>query len=169
MIKIENLSKSFGDKILMDSINYHFPAGEKIALVGDNGAGKTTFLNIITKTETADSGSITQPEKLSIAFLPQVPNPTPESTILNECIAGNTVIKSLKERMDQALLKMEHEPENSKHINSFESAESSYLSAGGYGVAAKASLILSGLGFEQSIFDTSPKSLSGGWRMQRSF
>ena len=66
MIRIENLSKSFTDRILLDHLNYHFPENERIALVGANGQGKTTLLNILTRKETPNSGQVTQPKSMSL-------------------------------------------------------------------------------------------------------
>ena len=166
MIKIEQIHKSYGDKVLMDSVSYHFPTGEKIALVGDNGAGKSTLLNILTQNEHPDSGTITKAEKATTGFLPQMPNPCPEATILEECIAGNSEIKTLKEQIKNALTSLEEDPKNEKYLEQFEAAEFKYKSHGGYSIESEASSILSGLGFEQNILQKSPLSLSGGWRMR---
>ena len=69
MIKIENLSKAFGKKRILQNAVYHFPAKERIALVGPNGIGKSTLLNILCGLDTADSGHVQIPHKTVIRLL----------------------------------------------------------------------------------------------------
>ncbi|MEI8295730.1 MAG: ATP-binding cassette domain-containing protein, partial [Alphaproteobacteria bacterium] len=96
MIRLENLSKSFADKIILNRVQYHFPEGERIALVGANGAGKTTLLNIITNIDESDSGLVIKPREMRLAFLPQAFNATPEATLRLECMAGHKDLHQLQ-------------------------------------------------------------------------
>ncbi|MFK7823377.1 MAG: ABC-F family ATP-binding cassette domain-containing protein [Oligoflexales bacterium] len=165
MIRIENLVKSYGNKILMRGASFHFPHGEKIALIGDNGAGKSTLLNMITELESPDEGTILKPQKISLGYLPQEPNNHPKPTVIEECEAGNKHLVDLKFKMDAAVktMEMDHQEDS---IQTYEAAETAYKSAGGYSLTAKASSILSGLGFSPEILKESPLKLSGGWRMR---
>ena len=165
MIRIENLVKTYGNKTLLRGASFHFPNGEKIALIGDNGAGKSTLLNMITELETPDDGAILRPQKISLGYLPQEPNSNPKSRVIDECEAGNEHIVSLKAKMDAAIKKMETDHQESS-IQAYEAAETAYKSAGGYSLNAKASSILSGLGFSSEVLNQSPLQLSGGWRMR---
>lgn len=161
MLRILDLTKTYGNQVLFDKISYHFPASERIALVGANGAGKTTLLNIITGLDNPDDGKIVAPNDLSIGFLPQKPNENPADTVISECQSGAKKIIELK-RLMEALINAEDE----KSILAYESAESEFRLAGGYLSEARAHSILSGLGFSAEMTSQSPRLLSGGWRMR---
>ncbi|MFW7379353.1 MAG: ABC-F family ATP-binding cassette domain-containing protein [Oligoflexus sp.] len=165
MIQIQELTKRFGDKVLFDLINYQFPTGERIALVGANGAGKTTLLNIICHLEEADSGQIIIPQNVSLGYLPQEPNPKPEPTVLQECLAGAKELFALRKKLEQLTSRManDHDP---KLVSQYEESEAKFRIQGGYAIEAKAHTILEGLGFSQEKLTQAPTELSGGWRMR---
>ena len=71
LLTIENLTKSFGEKLLFEDISFGINAGQKSALIARNGAGKSTLLDIIMGRTLQDNGRITKREKLHIAYLPQ--------------------------------------------------------------------------------------------------
>jgi ATP-binding cassette subfamily F protein 3 len=165
MIRIDSLNKAYGDKKLLDNISYHFPEGEKIALIGANGQGKTTLLNILTGQDFSDSGNITKPKDCTIGYLPQTHNPNPEETIFTECLTGHKTLSSLKHQMDEILHKMavnyeEHDYDNYDHFLK------QYENLGGYQLEGKCERILLGLGFKREQFEVHPSTLSGGWRMR---
>lgn len=165
MIRIERLKKSYGLKLLFQDASYHFPPGERIALVGANGAGKTTLLNILCGIEEADDGEVLIPGDISLGYLPQKPNPTPEATIALECEAGAAKIALLKVRLAQLVEQMSHSTSD-KLLAEYEATETAFRQAGGYALRARATTILAGLGFRSSQFEQSPLVLSGGWRMR---
>lgn len=165
MLRIQNLSKAFGDKVLFNAISYHFPEGEKVALVGANGQGKTTLLNIMTGRDYPDSGEVTKPKDAIIAYLPQSPNPKPASSILIECLSGHEAAHKLKVRMDVLLKKMETDY-NEHDLEEYTNALTHFENLGGYELEGKAEQILLGLGFSREQLDQDPLSLSGGWRMR---
>ncbi len=158
MLRIENLKKSFGNKLLFEGACYHFPEGERIALVGANGAGKTSLLNLLSGVDQPDDGQILKPSKTRVGYLPQKPNPHPRPTILTEGMAGATETMELKERMDEAMAK--------NSADAYEKAEAAFRLSGGYSLESKATSILTGLGFKQQDLGRSPTELSGGWRMR---
>lgn len=165
MIRIENIHKSYGEKILLNGASYHFPEGEKVALIGENGTGKSTLLNIITGLESQDDGEVLIPGRTSPGFLPQEPNPNPEATVQAECEAGAVRLRELDTRMQQLLVTLETDS-SPKTISAYETTESEFRSKGGYELASRASSILAGLGFSEEQLTQSPKDLSGGWRMR---
>lgn len=165
MIRLENLTKTFGNKILLDHVTCHFPTSEKIALIGDNGAGKTTLLNILCQLETQDQGQIIAPRNLSIGYLPQEPNPHPKKTVLKECQSGHKELMMLEEEMEKSLQLLEEEPNEINCLN-YNHAEQIFQQKDGYQWHAKAQSILIGLGFNQEQLEKSPIELSGGWRMR---
>ena len=103
MIRLEKITKKYADQKVLESITYHFPQKERIALVGANGQGKTTLLNVITGQDEADNGQIIQPKNARVAFLPQSFSETPLATILSECMSGHQVIYTYKTQMEDSL------------------------------------------------------------------
>lgn len=165
MLRIQNISKAYGDKVLFKEISYHFPEGEKVALVGANGQGKTTLLNIMTGRDYADSGEISKPKEAMVAYLPQSPNPTPASSLLVECLSGHETAYKLKQEMDRLLQNMEQNYQESD-LEKYTAALTQFENLGGYELEGRAEQILLGLGFKREQLDVSPLTLSGGWRMR---
>lgn len=161
MLRINGITKSFGQRTLFADLHYQFPNAERIALVGANGAGKTTLLNIMCGLDSPDAGEILIPSEITVGYLPQKPNESPEETVLKECESGSKNLIQLRKIMDTALQRTD---ENA--IHDYEHAESAFRLAGGYSLESRANLILKGLGFSPELVDKSPKSLSGGWRMR---
>lgn len=166
MIRIEGLSKSFGLKSVLGDVSFHFPDGERIALVGANGAGKTTFLDILTGTLDADRGEILRPSRLKLGYLPQEPNPSPESTVLEEVLCGgHGHIQDLVRRHRKVSLELEAGYSEAIH-RAWEDVDQEYRLSNGYALDGIARSILSGLGFRDGMLEQSPRTLSGGWRMR---
>ena len=160
MIIVRELTKKFGDRFIINNFSFQFPKNGRIAIIGANGVGKTTFLNILCGLEEYDSGSIIVTNDCVLGYLPQSPNENPKNTILEECISGNKEIALLHEKLDQALLNIaENYPE-------YEKIEAEFSQKGGYAIESDAKGILVGLGFENEQFDQNPLTLSGGWRMR---
>lgn len=165
MIILNNLTKNFGSKRIINDFSYQFPKSAKIAIVGANGVGKTTFLNIISGIEEHDSGNIIIPNDCIVGYLPQSPCKNPKDTILNECICGSKKLSSLQIQLNQALKDIEESYSEEKYFK-YESLETEFSNLGGYELEADAKGILIGLGFEHSQLDQSPNQLSGGWKMR---
>lgn len=165
MIIVQNLNKSFGDKVVIRDFSYHFPSNANIGIVGPNGAGKTTLLNIITGIEEHNSGEVIIPKNCVVGYLPQSPSPTPLPTILEECVSGNQTLIDIRKKLNDSLKKME-ESYSDEIFNEYESFEKEFSNKGGYALEAEAKGILVGLGFETIQFNQPPLELSGGWRMR---
>ena len=71
MIQLANLSKSFGDRVLLDSVSWQIDNRERVGLSGPNGAGKTTLLKMLAGFDEPDSGLVVKPSGLTIGYLPQ--------------------------------------------------------------------------------------------------
>lgn len=165
MIRIEKLSKSFGDKVILNTVSYHFPAKERIALVGANGQGKTTLLNIICGLDYADDGQIIRPNDMRVSFLPQSPSANPMPTILQECLSGHKELFQMKERMDDILHRMTIDY-NEAEYEEYDKLLKAYENGGGYQLEGMAEKIILGLGFTKEQLEMNPTTLSGGWRMR---
>jgi ATP-binding cassette, subfamily F, member 3 len=165
MIRLNNISKAYADKIILNQVSYHFPERERIALVGANGQGKTTLLNILTAKEEADGGSVIKPKSMRLGFLSQSPSPKPKPTILQECVAGHKIIADLQAEMDAILKQFEQEYCEESYAR-YESLLKAFESENGYQLEGHAKKALIGLGFREEQFDHPPAALSGGWRMR---
>jgi ATP-binding cassette subfamily F protein 3 len=166
LIRVESLKKSFGSKTILNGVTFHFPEGERLALVGANGAGKTTLLDILTGVAEADSGQILKPNRLRLGYLPQEPNPTPMTSVIEEAvIGGDGYIQSLVRRHRAALQEMTANYSEASH-RAWEMLDEEYKSEGGYSLESEAMSILSGLGFHGGMIAKDPSELSGGWRMR---
>ena len=84
-LQVENLTKSFGDRLLFNQISFGIEQGQRVALIAKNGTGKTTLLNILTNKEDYDSGQVTFRRDLRTGFLPQEPEFAPGITVLEAC------------------------------------------------------------------------------------
>ena len=87
-LQIENLTKSFGDRLLFGDVTFGINEGDKIGLIAKNGMGKTTLLRCIAGLEPYDSGSVTARTGLRIGYLEQTPALQPELTVLETCASG---------------------------------------------------------------------------------
>lgn len=98
LIATKDLTKSYGEKILFENISFGISKGDKIALVANNGVGKTSLLKILNENDEADSGEVTKKKGLRIGYLEQQPSLNQDSTI-NEFIEGehSNILKIIKE------------------------------------------------------------------------
>lgn len=83
-LQVENLTKSYGDKVLFEDISFGVGQGQKIALIAKNGAGKTTLLNLIAGKDSPDSGEISFRKDIKIAYLEQIPEMKMDNTVIDE-------------------------------------------------------------------------------------
>lgn len=168
MIKVENLSKSFGTKHIVQNAFYQFQDNARIALVGPNGIGKSTLLNILCGLEHPDSGHVSIPNKTVIGYLPQEPNPNPKDTVLKEAQEGAKKLTMMHNQMENYLSQLDKEYDENI-LKKFENLEAQYRHDGGYALESRAKGILIGLGFKHDDLEKNPKDLSGGWRMRLEF
>lgn len=107
LLTVEGITKSFGDKKILDNITFGIDAGDKVGIIGINGTGKSTLLKIIAGYESADSGNIVKMNGLRIGYLPQNPEFDPNGTVLGQIFnSDNPIIKLIKE-YEQAVRSVE--------------------------------------------------------------
>ncbi len=118
ILTLENISKSFGEKILLDEVNLYVNDNDKIGIVGVNGTGKTTFLKIATQTEEPDKGRVIQSNGVKIGYLPQVPEFEKSVTVLEQVfINASTETKMLMEYEAKTILNKLGITEHDKDVN----------------------------------------------------
>lgn len=118
LLSVENLSKSYGDKVLFESISFGISKGEKVALIARNGAGKSTLMKILAGKETADSGQVTFRKDLNVEFLEQDPYMDPSKTILDTIFDAKNPSVQLMREYELMVEKdaIAHTPETQKEI-----------------------------------------------------
>lgn len=160
MIKINNLCKNYGQRVLFDNVSLNIAKGEKIGLVGPNGSGKTTLFSMILEEETVSSGNIQLRKHIRIGYLPQEARFKSQRSVLEEITRG-----------DAAIVKLSREKEDleEKHLaatNRYGEILHQLQVLGFFDLEHKAKKVLSGLGFKDSDFNRSIGNLSGGWQMR---
>lgn len=166
MLALVNLSKSFGNKVLFHNLTHSLPEGERIALIGANGAGKTSLLNIICGLDQSDGGGkIVTKQHTKIGYLPQEINPNPKKTVLEECLSGHLQLYPLFVQREQTLQEMANDYNEAVH-EKYDQIENAFQHLGGYQLEGDADQLLQGLGFSHDDLQRNPLEFSGGWRMR---
>ena len=171
MISIEGLSVAFGGNTLFDNITYVINKRDRIALVGKNGAGKSTMLKIIAGLQAPTSGSVNMPKDLTIGYLPQQMNLTDTRTVMQEAEQAFAHIFELQariERMNTELAeRTDYEsPEYQELIERVSNANEQLALIGASNYQAEIEKTLIGLGFTRDDFNRDTSEFSGGWRMR---
>ena len=171
MISIQGLKVEFGSQVLFENISYVVNKRDKIALVGKNGAGKTTMLRIITGVQQPTSGTVSRQSDITIGYLPQQMQIQDSLTVKQE--AGRAF--EHLQQMDDAINRMNKELADRNDYDSEDYqeliervAEKTELRAlmQSENIEAEIEKTLLGLGFERSDFDRPTSEFSGGWRMR---
>ena len=161
-ISLNNVKKSYGFKNILENINFEVKTGDRISIIGENGCGKTTLLNIISSIESADEGSIAIRKDSSIGYLSQ----QPENYYSNK-IVKDILYESFKEILEyeQKLKiyeeKMNKYPNNIRVINKYLDIQEKYMKSGGYKTNTVVDKVSHGLNIHH-LLDKKFQSLSGG-------
>ena len=171
MISIQNLSVEFSAKSLFDSINYVINKRDKIALVGKNGAGKSTMLKIIAGLQRPTSGAVAVPEGVTIGYLPQQMVVSDTLTVVDEVRKAFGHIDQLKAELERANNQLaertDYESESYQELIDHMTTLTERLAMEESDNAdAEIEKTLKGLGFERSDFNRPTSEFSGGWRMR---
>ena len=171
MLNIHNLSVSFQGEYLFEEITYRLNAGDRIGLVGKNGAGKSTMLRIISGEQEYDTGSIAKEKEIQIGFLKQDIDFVEGRTVLEESYEAFKEIKKLEAQLEDINTHLaertdyESEGYNQLMIDLNE-VQQQYEIHGGYNYQGETERILQGLGFARADFEKLTDTFSGGWRMR---
>jgi len=171
MMNIHNLSISFQGEYLFEDITFKLGNGDRIGLIGKNGAGKSTMLKILSKEMEPDTGQIAADKELKIGFLKQDIDFVLGRTVLEESYEAFTEIKALEVKMEtvnnQLAERTDYESEAYNQLMiDINDLQQQYEIQGGYNYQGDTEKILQGLGFQRKDFDKLTDTFSGGWRMR---
>ncbi|MXZ52574.1 MAG: ABC-F family ATP-binding cassette domain-containing protein [Acidimicrobiaceae bacterium] len=161
------LAKAYGARRLFEDVTLHLSPGRRVALVGGNGTGKTTLLEIMAGLLEPDTGTVTKPRDARIGYLPQDLRGVHEGTVVEHVRAGAGHLWKLA----RTLRELEHELSGAANrqddlVDRYGEVQAQFEQLGGYALEAEVAKVLAGLGFSRADSDRPVTELSGGWRMR---
>ena len=170
MLQLSSITKSFGDRVLLEDVTWQISTGDRVGLCGPNGAGKTTLLKMLAGLDEPDDGSIIKPAALTVGYLPQDGLAHAGRTILGEASSAFADLLSVKAEMhdieerlgDTSLSQEAHDA----LLERYSTLQDRFRLEDGYEIDLKVATVLRGLGFTDETFDQPTDSLSGGWQMR---
>lgn len=164
-IGLSKIVKNYGSNNILKDVSFDIKTGERVALIGSNGCGKTTILKIIMGIENIDGGVVSIRKNSKIGFLTQVPEEISDSVTVKDVIYKNLKpILDIKERLKEYELKMNDstDKELEKIIYSYSSLQEKFISLGGYEIDSKVGKVLNAFKIDNSMLERSFNTLSGG-------
>jgi ATP-binding cassette subfamily F protein 3 len=171
MISIDNVTIRFGAFVLFDQVSFQVNPGDRIGLVGRNGAGKTTILNLIDGRQDPDEGRVVKSAGKEVGYLPQQMKHHKGKSLYREALNAFATVIALKKRMDTIAAELgERSDYESKAylalIQELSNANEQFEMEGGHSIHAEVEQTLIGLGFKKTDMDRPVHEFSGGWRMR---
>jgi ATP-binding cassette subfamily F protein 3 len=170
LIQLSDLSKSFGDRTLLDHVTWQIGDGDRVGLCGPNGAGKTTLLKMLAGLDEPDSGNIITPADLTIGYLPQDGLTHSGRTVFEEAASAFQPLLDMKAEMhdiehrlgDPSVPAAEHDA----MLQRYSDLQDRFRLADGYSMDLRIATVLRGLGFSQEDLQRPAETFSGGWQMR---
>jgi ATP-binding cassette subfamily F protein 3 len=168
VLTVSGLKKEHGNRLLFQDVTFELRPGRRMALVGGNGVGKTTLLEIVVGLQEADSGALHKPSDYAIGYLPQELIESWTGTVLDEVLGGADHLRQMENELaavGESLVETDH-PNHDERLERFGLLQSRFEQMGGYQIESEARRILGGLGFTTAAMDRPLAELSGGWQMR---
>ncbi len=170
MIHIEALTKSYGERVLLDNVSWHVKKRDRIGLSGPNGAGKTTLLKMLAGLEEPDQGAIRMASDTSIGYLPQDGIVLHGRSLYDEVVLAFAEILALKAEQHQIEDRLAHATEDGgdheRLLERYAEVTERFKHLGGYEIDARVADVLKGLGFSLPDLKRKTEEFSGGWQMR---
>lgn len=169
MISINKLSVIFGERVILNDLDWSVPDGARIGLVGDNGAGKTTLMKIVAGVQELDQGTVSIPSSLRIGYLPQDLVELNDSTLM-DFIKHETGMARLEKEIavleEKVSMSASESGEYKSLLSRLENRRKIFEASEGYSFDAMARKVLKGLGFSEDDPQRQCSEFSGGWKMR---
>ncbi len=166
MLSVTSISKSYNASCLFSDVSFNVGMKDRIAIIGQNGTGKTTLFEIIAGNITPDSGSVSVRRDVVIGYLRQDIMPASERRLLDEVISSSVNVNRIAHKMEVIHEELEDEKDETAVallLEELGELQHKFELSGGYNIEHEARIILSGLGFTEADFDRSLSEFSGGW------
>ena len=161
LFRLSDITKSYGGAEILKGVSFQINPGEKVGLVGRNGAGKTTVFRLITGEEQPDSGDIVSVNGLKIGLLQQHVDFSPDETVHTAALSAFKEIHDIEAEM--RILEKRMESDHSDEVlDRYAELQLAFEHADGFTYAARAESILMGMGFQKDVWSQSASTLSGG-------
>ena len=170
MIQLTELTKAFGERVLLDRVTWQISDGDRVGLCGPNGAGKTTLLKMLAGLDEPDEGGIVTPAALTIGYLPQDGLEHAGKTLFEEASSAFQPLLDMKTEMhdiehrlaDASVPQAEHDA----MLERYSDLQDRFRMADGYSMDLRIATVLRGLGFAPEDVDRPAETFSGGWQMR---
>ncbi|MDM8519864.1 ABC-F family ATP-binding cassette domain-containing protein [Anaerolineales bacterium HSG6] len=162
LVTLENISKQYSERLLLDQVSLQINSGDKIGLIGINGSGKTTLLRLIAQTEYPDDGQLTVWGGVRVRYLPQEPELNQKHTVLEALFTSDLPEVQLLRRYEWASQQLQHEPDNTEWQDQLTALSDEMDRLNGWAIEAKVKAMLTKLGITD--FRVPVAQLSGGQR-----
>lgn len=164
ILSCQGISKSFGEKVILNDASFHIEEREKAALIGNNGAGKTTLLRIIMNEISADSGQVVLMKDKKIGYLAQYQDVSGHRTVYEELLTTKQYIIDMEDRMRAIEVQMKNTSgeELDRLMNTYTRLTHEFELKNGYAYKSELMGVLKGLGFTDEDFAKQVETLSGG-------
>lgn len=162
LVRLENIYKSFAGESVLADVNLRIEEGDRIALIGRNGTGKTTLFRLITGATEPDQGRVERMRRARVVYLEQIPRAEPDATVMD--IALSPFSELLQQEQTLKRLQTRMAAGDAEALAHYGEEEHDFQMKGGYEFRTRVKMILCGLGFLPDDFEQSFHTLSGGWR-----
>ena len=171
MLTVQQLSVAFGGDVLFDTISFRIGGGDRIGLIGKNGAGKSTMLRVLAQQQELTSGQLAYEKNTSIGYLPQDVEHNTGKTVLEEAYTAFPRLQTIEQELQHINHNLDTRTDYESAafqdlLNTQANLNQEYELLGGYTYQAQTARILVGLGFKESDFHQQTTTFSGGWRMR---
>jgi ATP-binding cassette subfamily F protein 3 len=170
VIQLSDITKSFGDRVLLDHVTWQIGDGERVGLCGPNGAGKTTLLKMLGRLEEPDSGDIVAPSTLTIGYLPQDGLTHSGRTVFGEASSAFQPLLDIKAEMHDIEHKLGDasvpQDEHDAMLARYSELQDRFRLGDGYSMELRIATVLRGLGFSPEDQERATETFSGGWQMR---
>jgi ATP-binding cassette, subfamily F, member 3 len=170
MLQLTSAGKRFGPRILFEGADWLVTPGERTALVGANGTGKSTLLKVLAGLESLDYGTLDRARNATIGYLPQDGLALSGRSVFEECLSVFDELRSMEQELETLSVSLaELDPESSAYeaaAERFSQLDSRFRAHDGYALDAQVGAVLDGLGFNKQDWTRQTQEFSGGWQMR---
>jgi ATP-binding cassette subfamily F protein 3 len=170
MLHLKNFTKEFAGTPLFTNISWHLKKGERVGLVGENGAGKSTIMRIIAGQVELSSGELQFARGATVGYLPQDGLVTRGKSLFEEALGALSELQAMEGELQQLTLQLENlSHDDSRHaaaLERFGHLQEEFRAKGGYSKEADVGMVLTGLGFLPDQWERDCGTFSGGWQMR---